>query len=42
MKRIIAALTIISLLVTACSAKSGVQQGAFGVGRKLINDSESW
>ena len=41
-KKVLAALMALTLLLTACSGKTGMAQASVGVGRKLTSENNSW
>ena len=41
-KKVLAALMALTLLLTGCSGKSGMAQASVGVGRKLVSENNSW
>jgi hypothetical protein len=42
MKKVIAVLTVLAILLTGCTDKSGTEAAAYGVGRKLDSTEKSW
>ncbi len=42
MRKIMTVLAILTLLVTACSAKSGTQEASYGIGRRQYSNNDSW
>ena len=42
MKKIIAIVTVLTLLLAGCSDKKGQAEAAYGVGRKLDSTQNSW
>ena len=42
MKKIIAVIAVLAMLLTGCVNKTGTESAAYGVGRKLDSTENSW